>query len=65
MESDIWCTVLDMGGWDIIFEESSDRRVCELFIEINATLFDKPLEIKMKKDVKKYPNNLPIGYKRD
>lgn len=58
MASELWCTILNMGEWDLIFEESLNRQVCEMFIEINGYLFDTPLEVKLKPDVRKVPKEL-------
>lgn len=58
MASELWCTILNMGEWDLIFEESLDKQACEMFIEINGYLFDKPLEVKLKSAVRKVPKEL-------
>jgi len=54
MLPETWCVISDMGEFDAIFEESIDRKVCELFIEINQQYVKTPFQIKLKKDVRKY-----------
>ena len=61
MGSDIWCVIRDMGDFDVIYEESTDKKICEMYIEIHQIYHDNPLEIKLKTDVRKWPENSPKG----
>lgn len=57
MSDDIWCVVYDCGKFDHVVVDCEDYRVCRSYVAHLQCMYDKPLQIVLKEEVRQLIEN--------